>query len=380
MSPTATLKNKSTMDTSNFDAGITRMGQRVSAFGSGQLRAMGGAIAGAFTVGAISGWVKEAMRAAESITDVGRATGVTSEQIQTLHYLTTQYGGSINMVNTAIERLRRTQGSTAGVGIANKIGMTPDAFRTAPTSAVLEALATYYKRTGDANTVTQALGRGTIELSGVLNELATGGFANATAAAKSFGAVMRDETIAQLDELNDRLEGMAMRWRSLWGGITVGTANLFSNIGRAGTKAMAESDNLEKWLIAGVAGKFLGNLFGQGNEAQQEAEAEYYKKRAEQFKQTRMQRGATAEQIETEKAALREKILSQMGGKGGGLKIEAADSYARLGGFIGGQSNPMTSIARQQLELAKRMEQHTGKSVALETQIADNTANLNEDN
>jgi hypothetical protein len=376
------------MNVSNFDKGLAKMRQGVTSFSSGQLKALGGVMAGVFTVGKISAWTAEAINAAERITDVGKATGLTSEQIQTLTYLTTQYGGSVDKLFASTERLRKVQSDPIiGGKIAKKIEMDPNQFRTAPTGQVLESLAKYYTATGDAKTMTDALGRGSMELTGTLNQLARAGFAGATESAREFGAVMRDETIASLDELADRMDGFAMQRKRVFGELTVAVVDFAGNVARAWSDAVNESSMVERLTIFNPVVKFVARLAGQGDQAALDARGDYLDKERQKAVMARKQLNATLGQIEDENAIFEEKkakafadIQRDMMGKGGSIKIEPADRYASVGAFVGAQSSPESAIARQQIEILKRQTQwlekhdkHLQRSEELLSEISTNT-------
>jgi hypothetical protein len=335
------------------------MKQELNAFATGNLKQIGSLIAGAFTVGKITEWTKGAMDAAEKITLVGTATNLTSDQVQTLAYLTSQYGGSVEKAYTAVERLKKAQDSAAGSKVAAKLGMTGEQFRLAPTAQVLESLAKYYKQTGDINTVTQALGRGSLELGGVLKQLADQGFAGATDAAIKFGAVIQGDTLRQLDELQDRMEGIKLQGRTMWSGFVVGAANVWGNVQKALSQAMSETGSTSI-LDPQTLLKTVSKLAGQGNQSAVEANSAYLAEQNEKLAMQRRQQSATAAQIAEQQDALRAKVSAEMM-RGGPVKIESADSFGRVGAFIGAQSNPASSIARQQLEISRRMERALGK-------------------
>lgn len=213
----AVLRGKMTLDATEANRAIAGVQQKVGAFASGQLRAVGGMIGGAFAVGAVIGFGKRVLQAADGLADLRAITGATAEQIQALQVATLEYGGTSEGVATALLRLQRSQGEAIN---GNKTYL--DSFRRLNiaqadlermgTGDLLEQIARAYAESNqsasafaDTNVL---LGRAGKDLAEVLRVVGEEGLQTLIDKGKEAGTVLSDELISQLAATNNELELM----------------------------------------------------------------------------------------------------------------------------------------------------------------------------
>ena len=95
------LKAAVTLDGTGFSRGIRGLEATASSAFSG----LKGMIAGAFSVGAITGLAKKTVEYAGKISDLADRLGVTTDYLQEMQYVTKQNGASVDDLTATFEKL-----------------------------------------------------------------------------------------------------------------------------------------------------------------------------------------------------------------------------------------------------------------------------------
>lgn len=93
------------LDATGFEAGAKRVESAVSRMGGAVNSKLKGAIAGAFSVGAVAGFTKMTADAANRIQDLADQFELTTDQVQELDFAAKQVGSSFDDVGTKLDKL-----------------------------------------------------------------------------------------------------------------------------------------------------------------------------------------------------------------------------------------------------------------------------------
>lgn len=176
---------------------VTRTGASIDSIGKG-LRSVGGLVAGAFTVAAVAGFARSCVQAADSLKDMSEKLGVSATNLQSIQLAAQTSGGSIDGVNTALQKMSATLGdAVTGNKAAQKaftqIGLNfRELAQLAPDEAFariadkLAAVDNGYKFASNSQDI---FGKGAKDIAGLLKQ----------------GSAAVDETTAQLERMGARL-------------------------------------------------------------------------------------------------------------------------------------------------------------------------------
>lgn len=176
------------------------------------LKTVGGAIVGAFSIGAVTSFLRNVNQAADRLNDMSQRLGVSASRLNVLELAATQAGASTEAVSTAMAKLTENVGSAAaaaegpaakaiqtlGLSTQQLLKLRPDQAFEAVTAA-LSRMPNEFQRAAVAQDL---LGKGAKELSQFYREGETAIDA-AQAALERHNAVLSDLDIARIGIMND---------------------------------------------------------------------------------------------------------------------------------------------------------------------------------
>lgn len=204
------------LDTSGFDAGLNRSQSSASRFASRIRGSVGTALAGAFSVGALTALTKQTINYASHMRDLADRLGVNVEWLQQMQFAAVQAGASVDDLAGFMEKLAVARGQAVGnpqgktANAFKQFGIGAEALKTSPLQALVDQIGKAFT-TGNAQALIPALrevgGRG----AGALTAAFTQGIEQGRQAAQAAGAVMSEELVDQLDEIDDGFARLAIQ-------------------------------------------------------------------------------------------------------------------------------------------------------------------------
>jgi len=244
-------------------------------------KAMGAALAAAFTLDAIKDGVLQAVNFADAMGDMAARTGQSVESLTAMGYAAQFSGSSIDTYTAGVEKLSAgmadaVSGNDAAAGMFSRLGVsvTDATGKLRDSQSVflevadrIGAIASPAEKTAVAMAV---FGRSAgPELLQLLNQ-GSSGITALTAEAQRMGAVISTETAAQAGEFNDAIDRAKIAANGLYLGIAKEVLPVLNNFSGQAQNAATSSGVLEKSAAAlGVAfktiytgGAVLGNVLG----------------------------------------------------------------------------------------------------------------------
>lgn len=177
------------------------------------LKVVGGAIIGAFSIGAISAFVGRINQAGDRLDEMSEKLGVSASRLNVLNYAATLAGASTEAVSTAMAKLSENVGSAAmgnkgaasaistlGLSTKQLLDLRPDEAFQAVTAA-LSQMPNEFQRAALAQDL---LGKGAKDLSQFFRQ-GTSAIDEAQAALERHGAMISDLDVAKIGVMNDEL-------------------------------------------------------------------------------------------------------------------------------------------------------------------------------
>lgn len=382
----ARLRARADMNTSGFDAGLAKMRQGVTSFSTGQLRSLAGMVTGAFAVGSIINFGREAIKRADDLGNLSNAAGMSVESLQAMQWAMKEFGAATDESSTAkLMKLVNAQGQVINGNKSlsdafRRLGISEKEVAELNTDQLLYRVAVGAKSSGtavaDLNTI---FGKGAaFEMKDALDKLANDGMGNLIQQAKNAGQVLDQELISKMGQLNDDLDRTSRQAGNFLTEVAAKASNGLKNVaalyGAIGGVGIMEAVRQYSNGEIGVAREQNDAMGAKSKEAQ----------RREAEKQARID--ALQARKDAEKALTQSKIDKIMGAPMGAITVGApvaADQYSRMGGFSGGQvNNSGRMVAERQLkvaeEMAKRLEKVQAIMENVETNTADTASNLEE--
>ena len=175
---------------------------------------MGNALAGALSVGAITGFLVKVNGIADGLNDLAQRTGASASGLQALQVAAAQAGGSAEALNTAVGKMSSTigdamVGSKAAVAAFDQLGLsakdlaglkTDEAFRLI--NQRLSEIPNTFERAAAAQNI---FGKGAKELAGLFVE-GEAAVRSVEDALRDQGAALNDLDIAKIGVMNDELQ------------------------------------------------------------------------------------------------------------------------------------------------------------------------------
>lgn len=244
-------------------------------------KAMGAALAAAFTLDAIKDGVLQAVNFADAMGDMAARTGQSVESLTAMGYAAQFSGSSIDTYTAGIEKLSAgmadaISGNDAAAGMFSRLGVSvTDATGKLRDSQsvfleVADRIAAIESPAEKTAVAMDVFGRSAgPELLQLLNQ-GSSGITALTAEAQRMGAVISTETAAQAGEFNDAIDRAKIAANGLYLGIAKEVLPVLNNFSGQAQNAATSSGVLEKSATAlGVAfktiytgGAVLGNVLG----------------------------------------------------------------------------------------------------------------------
>jgi len=201
-----TLLARLGLDTTEFSAGIKRaqsgaagLGKSLKGHIGGQLSGIGASIAGAFTVGAVTGFVGELVHMADEIRDVAELLGVSTDEVQRLQKAANDAGQSFGSIVTAFQRIegmraKALTGDSKALSLFSILGIDPS--KGSGIEVMRQAVEASKSGVYQNAAAFELLGKKVTGLKLVMDELRTQGPIK----------LISDDDLRKLDEANKKLE------------------------------------------------------------------------------------------------------------------------------------------------------------------------------
>lgn len=213
----------STLDSMASSAGVA--GSAVSA--------LGGYLAGAFSVGAIVETAREVTAFAGHMDDLSQKTGIGVEQLQALNYAASGSGVQIDSLASAVDKLAKNliTGNSGAVDAVAALGLsTKDLIDMSPDQAfiaIATAIAKVPNPMEQAALAIELFGKSGADLLPLLKS----NIADLTAEAEKNGAVVSKDLIEKGDELDDLWSHLVIRGKALLADVLIPIASMKFNSG-----------------------------------------------------------------------------------------------------------------------------------------------------
>lgn len=375
----AQIKASIGLDATGFEAGAKRV-ESATARMSGQIGSrLKGAIAGAFSLGAITAFSKAASDAANRIKDLSDQSGLTTDQVQELDFAAKQVGSSFDNIAGSIDKLSKARqsaldGNSGLIGAFSRlgIGMQDLQDESKGTLELFQQIADSGVDLG-RNDLMEIFGKTGGQLASVLESIRE---------QSGKGVFFSKDDIDSIDAFTESIANAKEQVMGFWAGIITGVA--INPLGKftdhlSNTKAAIERMR-DKYGTAGMLGKIVsGNELSQTREqviADQKASTE----QAPRALTINEQRGALLNQMAADAkksfpgqaaenarlaaldpmklfAASGPAMLPEFSGKSDGFQ---ADSLARVGGFVGGAGSydPSLTVATESFRVLQSIDRH----------------------
>jgi len=360
----AVIKTVVDANTSPFERGLIRAGQSAERFKNTQIKQLGGAIAGVFAVRAVTGFIRDTLKAADSIDNMSRALGVGVEEYQALVKVAERAGAS-GALESGLVRLRKSMDDISDdkkIQAAFKtFGMSMDQVLASSPDKILQRIAIAMKESGNSAEVGAAagdlLGRQYVRLNDVMNTLATDGLDNIKNGLLETNEIMSRESTAAAD-------AMELAWTKAMDRMT-GTLRKLVIDAIAGFRVMREFFYTPAAIVGAVSGG------ASWSEAAQIA--------------TKQMKDVLDDMYGIAGAGAKGGGGRGPRSRGGGLAVpgvsesgitvsapQAADALARIGGIVGGQTSPelnmLQRIAKIQ-DAQEKLQERIAKAAEKTSQV-----------
>lgn len=421
------LKARLLVDSKGFNDTLARAGESART----TFRDIGGAVAGAFTFGAIAARVKEAMELADRIEDAATAAGTTATRLQALERAAQAAGAGTEKIAFAMQRIDLARaaagtGSDDGLKLAEsmeRLGVSSGMLAASDPAVIIEQIGRALNASGDSAQAMSdvyaifgaRVGPAFIQ---TLREIGSEGLDPMIARLEASGRIMSTSMVEDLADANKGLEAFGQQMTIFAGKIANVGINLremfyLLALGQSWSQAyenatttwvdppsVAASQEAEKERqkieqainanydraaqisakgddarltkaeqlrkiteeIASLNEQAYGadalkrsQLFTRYTELQAQAEPLRREIKAASDKRAEAQNRDFDKRLQSAASWGREmerRLSDIASGKGVSISApQAADQLARVGGFVGGQNDPMISIAQRQLQI-----------------------------
>ncbi len=365
------------LDGSGFQQGLTSAKHSVKQFGEQAFGGLKEEIFAAFTAGAIIEMSKKTIEWAGHVQDLSDRLGVSVEYLQQMQYVAKRSGSSVDTLAGFFEKLAinrqealaGNQDSAKKLASFEKLGVSAQTLSSTGTQGLTDIIADAFKNGGSSEALIGALrdvgGRGAGELIASF----THGLAEGRQAAVDAGAVMSEDTVDALKEIDDEFEELKIQ--------------LMVNLGPAILTVVSWLKNLWDVFKAGAAAvqgfmevfSFKKLFSGQAEREQNMADA---KKEAADRSDAVMQESID-DQLRNEKEARERSAARHARQRGDIIPIQTykpkeheekkvTDSLISVGNFLGAGRSTLESIGIETNNLLRESREYL-------RQIANKTAN-----
>lgn len=373
----ARLKARAEMNTTEFDRGLAKMKQGVKTFVGGELRSVAGMVGSAFAVTAIAEWGRNLMEKSHDLMTFSRNVGLSTDQLQAFTHEAVEMGHATeDSVRSKLMRLVAAQekvvnGNKEMTAAFARFGLTEEQVAGMGTEQLLTAIAKGAQESGTSVADLNAIfGRGAaIEFSDALKELNEKGFAGMVDGAKKAGVVLEESIIRQMEntrrELDRTKDQMSNFFASVANWIANGIKNFAAFWGAVSGVGFKEAS--QQWS-SGQLGTEREKQDDEKRKAKEKAEEDAKKRSREEELAARKKHEAD------ELQARKDKIMNAP------MKItvsnpQAADQYAKMGLFSGGQiNNSARMLAERQLRVSEEINRRMDRVRELTEKIEQHTA------
>lgn len=155
MAAIAELRAKASLDGKDFEVGVKKLGNQVNQFGTSQLGALKGMIAGAFSVGAIVAFGRSLLQVANEMNQMGDALNLGMGSMVALKTIGAENMLNFNRMGQILGKLRNAQGDVIALQpkmLENlrALNITQKEFVSLPVDQLLERIAIAYRESGYA--------------------------------------------------------------------------------------------------------------------------------------------------------------------------------------------------------------------------------------
>lgn len=227
------------------------------------LKMAGGLVAGAFSIGAIAGFIGRVNSAADALNDLSGKLGASAANLATIQLAAQQSGGSVEGVTTAIQAMSNkigeaVNGNKQAIASFEKLGLSAEKLAAMRPDEAFQAIITATSQVENgfqrASVAQDVFGKGARDIQGLLNE-GTAAIDGARSALEKHGAALTDLDIARIGVMNDELGAQ----QTIIGNLATKMLASFSPAVSVATEAMGE-------LIQSVggttnAGRVMGIVF-----------------------------------------------------------------------------------------------------------------------
>ena len=163
---------------------------------------------------AVLGFFKTVVDNVSRIDDMSKALGLSTDAVQTFEYALQKAGGRSQDIQTLFQQVNRSldelaAGNEKTAESFRKLGLSQADLVGIPLEEALQKVAAGYvenkKEAGAYSAVIDIVGNRSAKLMGILEDLGTNGFSKLKKEAEDAGILIREETIARVDELGDRI-------------------------------------------------------------------------------------------------------------------------------------------------------------------------------
>lgn len=363
----AKLRARMDLDKSGFDVNLAKARQSVVAFGSGQLQSIGRNIASAFAVGAIEHFAKETLHAGHEIEEFANIIGGKVEQVQSLRVAAEQSGASADAMSAALMRIKKASNEAANgnakvIDAFDRLGFSTQQIISLSPESKFELISKAIKENGDSMEMQQAagvlLGRGYVALTATMQRVADDGLAPMTAKMREANQIMSEESVRAAAEMGRAYESAGRTITTTLRNVVIefagGLMAAFGAMGGGWDAAAEELFGKPKSILKTPAEMAAEKRTAQEINAARSSDA--YKQEFElwqeyaafQFAKAKIENGITVG------------------------RPEAADQFARIGGYTGGQMRFGGAEERRE-KLAEKIAELMEKHADSLSEIAGNT-------
>tara|TARA_R100000781_G_scaffold17393_1_gene13887 strand:+ start:523 stop:1689 length:1167 start_codon:yes stop_codon:yes gene_type:complete len=375
------------LDGKAFDTGLSRARQKTRAFGG----AIKGQLAAAFGTAAIVGMTKKAVDYADTVNDMARKTGVTTDKIQEMAFAAAQSGSSLENVGKAFTKIQDAQGKamigTLGqVEAFQRLGFSMDDVSNMDAVEIFEQLGSKFSQVApsaqELSDILLIMGKSGKENFRMLTE----GLSDMQKQAHEAGAVMDQETIQQIADMKDEFAAFMQTMMPVFAKFATFVMDAAENVVHGltamwesfsqGLKAAAEEASkvwgmFKEGDILG-AGAQIGKSIYAGMDKSADVLVDHTNQYIDRQSGKEARRRAKAEAAHRQTVGLQqferlETLLENQEGKTKATKTATVDQMAKMGLFIGGRQDPILKKADKQIAEILKTNQHL---VSINNQIS----------
>ena len=248
--------------TAKFEAGMKGAQRRIKMFRSA-VAGMAGALAGAFAVGAITRWTREAMTAVDEMAKLAHSIGITVAEVQVFRHAAQLAGMEVSKADKGLRDMVRRVGEAAlGTGEAadglEHLGISASKLATLRADEMFDEIADSIRAIEDpaiaGSVAYKIFGRSGMELINVMRE-GSEGMAGFRAELEDMDALISESAAASIEEANDAMHRLGVAVQDLKNDFAVGLSPALRNIADDMREVKTQSDLMEE------TGRNIGQVF-----------------------------------------------------------------------------------------------------------------------